>query len=171
MKIEFEYSIRRSSFLCHLTDIKIAWINPWMCFWQQYSCTSLYNIIWSLKICIIRIFETYLYGQTRNAQTISKKIATFVHISLEILNQHLFEYCINNLTSFIHNSLTHTKYRCYCQLLLIVITVVNKKMLNVSLPFINNLFENVNLLFLILYMVGNINFSSILIKKHTFGHI
>ena len=28
MKIEFENSIRRLSFLCHLTDIKIAWINP-----------------------------------------------------------------------------------------------------------------------------------------------
>ena len=29
MKIEFENSIRRLNFLCHLTDTKIAWINPW----------------------------------------------------------------------------------------------------------------------------------------------
>ena len=29
MKIEFENSIRRLSFLCHLPDIKIALINPW----------------------------------------------------------------------------------------------------------------------------------------------
>ena len=28
MKIEFENSIRRLSFLCRLTGIKIAWINP-----------------------------------------------------------------------------------------------------------------------------------------------
>ena len=28
MKIEFENSVGRSSFLCCLTDIKIAWINP-----------------------------------------------------------------------------------------------------------------------------------------------
>ena len=28
MKIEFENSIRRLSFLCCLADIKIAWINP-----------------------------------------------------------------------------------------------------------------------------------------------
>ena len=28
MKIEFENSVRRLSFLCHLPDIKIAWINP-----------------------------------------------------------------------------------------------------------------------------------------------
>ena len=28
MKIKFENSIRRLSFLCHLPDIKIAWINP-----------------------------------------------------------------------------------------------------------------------------------------------
>ena len=28
MKIEFESSIRRLSFLCHLPDIKIAWIYP-----------------------------------------------------------------------------------------------------------------------------------------------
>ena len=28
MKIEFENSVRRLSFLCRLPDIKIAWINP-----------------------------------------------------------------------------------------------------------------------------------------------
>ena len=28
MKIEFQNSIRRLSFLCRLPDIKIAWINP-----------------------------------------------------------------------------------------------------------------------------------------------
>ena len=28
MKIEFQNSIRRLSFLCRLTDIKIAWLNP-----------------------------------------------------------------------------------------------------------------------------------------------
>ena len=30
MKTEFENSIRRLSFLCHLPEIKIAWINPWL---------------------------------------------------------------------------------------------------------------------------------------------
>ena len=29
LKIEFENSIRRLSFLCCLPDIKIAWVNPW----------------------------------------------------------------------------------------------------------------------------------------------
>ena len=29
MKIEFQNSIVRLSFLCHITDIKIAWVNPW----------------------------------------------------------------------------------------------------------------------------------------------
>ena len=28
MKTELQNSIVRSSFLCHITDIKIAWINP-----------------------------------------------------------------------------------------------------------------------------------------------
>ena len=28
MKIEFENSIKRLSFLCRLKDIKIAWLNP-----------------------------------------------------------------------------------------------------------------------------------------------
>ena len=28
MKIDFQNSIKRSSFLCFLPDIKIAWINP-----------------------------------------------------------------------------------------------------------------------------------------------
>ena len=31
MKIEFDNSVRRLSFLCRLTDIRIAWINPWQC--------------------------------------------------------------------------------------------------------------------------------------------
>ena len=31
MKIEFQNSIARLSFLCHIKDIKIAWINPWQC--------------------------------------------------------------------------------------------------------------------------------------------
>ena len=30
MKIDFENSIRRLSFLCCLPDIKIAWINPFI---------------------------------------------------------------------------------------------------------------------------------------------
>ena len=51
-----------------------------------------------------------------------------------------------------------------CYLLL---TIVSKKMLLVSQPFIANLFENVNFLFLISYVVGKLIFSSILIKKHT----
>ena len=29
-----------------------------MCIWLQFSCTSLYNIIWSLEICIIRTLGT-----------------------------------------------------------------------------------------------------------------
>ena len=37
------------------------------------------NMIWSLKICINKILETYLHGQARNAQIICKKIATSVH--------------------------------------------------------------------------------------------
>ena len=36
-------------------------------------CTSFSNIIWSLKIFIIRISGSYLYGQARNAQNICKK--------------------------------------------------------------------------------------------------
>ena len=44
-------------------------------------------------------------------------------------------------------------------------------MLHVSQPFIINLFRYVNYIFLISYMVGKLGFSSILNKKHTFGHI
>ena len=40
--------------------------------------TSHFIIIWSPKMLVIRMLETYLYGQARNAQTICKKIATFV---------------------------------------------------------------------------------------------
>ena len=29
IKIEFQNSIERLSFFCHIRDIKIAWINPW----------------------------------------------------------------------------------------------------------------------------------------------
>ena len=43
-------------------------------------------------------------------------------------------------------------------------------MLHKSQPLITNLFKNVNLLFLISYIVGKLSFS-ILIKKHTFEHI
>ena len=33
MKIEFQNSVKRLSCLCRLTDIKIAWINPWKQHW------------------------------------------------------------------------------------------------------------------------------------------
>ena len=36
---------------------------------------------------------------------------------------------IINPTKFNHSSLVHTKYRCYCWFLFIVIAIVNKKML------------------------------------------
>ena len=29
VQIEFQNSVERLSFLCCITDIKIAWINPW----------------------------------------------------------------------------------------------------------------------------------------------
>ena len=32
MKIQFQNSIVRLSFLCHVTDIKISWVNPWSIF-------------------------------------------------------------------------------------------------------------------------------------------
>ena len=35
MKIEFENSIRRLSFLCRLLVIKIAWINTWLFSYQS----------------------------------------------------------------------------------------------------------------------------------------
>ena len=38
-------------------------------------------------------------------------------------------------------------------------------------PLIANLFKNVFFLFLISYLVGKLNFSSIVIKKYTLGHI
>ena len=38
MKIDFKNSIRRLSFLCHLPDIKIAWINPcWGIQWKYFK--------------------------------------------------------------------------------------------------------------------------------------
>ena len=58
-----------------------------------------YNIIWSLKICII--LEICLYGQARNAQTIYKKM-----LRTQIIKSALnYEYCVINLTKFSHNSL------------------------------------------------------------------
>ena len=44
MKIEFENSIRRLSFLCHLPDLKIAWISK-----TAYS-SSFTNVCFSTKI-------------------------------------------------------------------------------------------------------------------------
>ena len=41
VKIEFENSIRRFSFLCRLTDIKIVWINP--CAGSSVCLTSAYT--------------------------------------------------------------------------------------------------------------------------------
>ena len=43
----------------------------------------------------------------------------------------------------VHNSFTNIMCRYYWQLLLIIITIVNKKMLHVSKPFIANLFKTV----------------------------
>ena len=54
--------------------------------------------------------------------------------------------------TFSPTSFAYIKYGCYYQLLLIIITVVNNKMLHVSQPFIANLFKNVNFPFLISYM-------------------
>ena len=45
-KIEFENSVRRLSFLCCLTDIKFAWINP--CTYVEKIDTT----IFFLSVCI-----------------------------------------------------------------------------------------------------------------------
>ena len=53
MKIQFENSIRRLSFLCRLRDIKIAWINP---------CIMLHPLILLsiINLCYILCYFTYL---------------------------------------------------------------------------------------------------------------
>ena len=43
MKIEFENSIRRLSFLCRLTDIKTAWINPWTSLQTSHNQLKFYQ--------------------------------------------------------------------------------------------------------------------------------
>ena len=53
----------------------------------------------------------------------------------------------------------------------LLLIVVNKKMLYLSQPFIAKLFKNKNFIFLLLYMVGKLRVSSVLIKKCTSGHI
>ena len=46
MKVEFENSIKRLSFLCRLPDIKIAWIYPWIWIsqWSESHCTTNTNV-------------------------------------------------------------------------------------------------------------------------------
>ena len=47
MKIEFENLVRRLSFLCHLIDIKVAWINP-----RQYNNLE--------SLLALRVFLKYI---------------------------------------------------------------------------------------------------------------
>ena len=55
MKIEFENSIRRLSFLCRLTDIKIAWINPWDGSVLEEKCwRSLFLLTWIVVLNSLR---------------------------------------------------------------------------------------------------------------------
>ena len=46
MKIDLKNSNRRLSFLCHLPDIQIVWINPWFneAMFQEILLPSLGNI-------------------------------------------------------------------------------------------------------------------------------
>ena len=48
VKIEFENSIIRLSFLCHLTDIKIAWMNPWHK--SKLVQFTLLHVLWQFSI-------------------------------------------------------------------------------------------------------------------------
>ena len=66
MKIEFENSIRRLSFLCHLTDIKITWINSWTgeLLIKQMKNWKFLVIESNHRVCIQSlIFQSYITAQ------------------------------------------------------------------------------------------------------------
>ena len=65
MKIEFENSIRRLSFLCRLPDIKIAWINP--CVFR--TLPSIYDGVWNFlqilpRFSIIASVRLFFFSTT-----------------------------------------------------------------------------------------------------------
>ena len=108
------------------TNTSILWVDvlgTWTRFMLQkiqFSCISLFNILLSLKIYIISILETFLWS--------GKECTNY------------FEYCINDL---LQNTVSITVWHILSigatvNCLLLIITVVNKKMLHVLLSFMAN---------------------------------
>ena len=81
MKIEFENSIRRLSFLCRLTGIKIAWLNP--CQGKIFSFFKL-----GARRCVSshpKISEKYFFFFHKNMQKIFQVgFFSFLGLGLEI---------------------------------------------------------------------------------------
>ena len=78
MKIEFENSIRRLSFLYHLPDIKIAWINPWSCMTSTNSVSNYFfnNHWWYHKKSLLFLKGVYSMFEHKQTNKQTKKHKT-----------------------------------------------------------------------------------------------
>ena len=76
MKVEFENSITRLSFLCGLPDIKIAWIYPWIWIsqWSKSHCTTNTNVRRKKEIRQRKTVRITVWDLSRKVNHLSKVI-------------------------------------------------------------------------------------------------
>ena len=87
IKIEFENSIRRLSFLYYLPDIRIAWINPWSCMTSTNYVANFFfhNISYhkeSLLFCKV-VCSIFKYKKKKWTYKIQKKIELGEDVNFE----------------------------------------------------------------------------------------
>ena len=76
MKVEFENSVKRLSFLCRLLDIKIAWIYPWIWIsqWSESHCTTNTNVSRKKEIRKRKTVRITVWDLSRKVNHLSKVI-------------------------------------------------------------------------------------------------
>ena len=97
MKIEFENSIRRLSFLCRLTDIKITWINSWtgellikqMKNWKFLVIESNHHVYTKFNISILYYSANGSKQLTIYYKTIKKYMIMLRHFKKELIVLYL----------------------------------------------------------------------------------
>ena len=85
VKIEFENSIRRLSFLCHLTDIKIAWINPCIVAYRtQLEAAQLKNLFF---LAVLKLDVKDSFGYNKKNWKNEKQSKKFIYkLSIYFIN-------------------------------------------------------------------------------------
>ena len=96
MKIEFQNTIRRLNFLCHLTDIKIAWINP--CIAKSFIELS------------VNVLGNHWATETLTAFSISKSLQVLKKTPIKIVAHAIYTYPFFYI--YIHSPLMLKKSCC-----------------------------------------------------------